>query len=354
MAKDYYKILGVDKQANKDEIKKAFHKLAHKYHPDKKGGDEAKFKEASEAYQVLSDDTKRRQYDQFGQAGFAGGGQGAGAWDFSNFSGFSNMGGEMEFDLGDIFTDFFSAGGTRVRRGRDISVDIQISFKESVFGTERELLINKLGVCDTCHGKGAAPGSATKTCSVCGGKGKIRETRNSFLGSIATVKTCDKCHGTGQVPEKPCPACAGSGVMKKNESIKVVVPPGIENGEMIRLSGSGEAAVGGLTGDLYVKVHVERHPTLRRDGTNLVTDINIKISDTLLGGEQLIETLDGPLTVKIPEGVAPGEILRVRGKGVPISASKRGDLLIKVNLKPPKKLSRQARSLAEKLKEEGV
>jgi molecular chaperone DnaJ len=356
--KDYYQILGVDKKASKEEIKKAFRHLAHKHHPDKTGGDDAKFKEISEAFQVLSDDQKRAQYDMYGSAGansgFSGqggpfGGQGFGGFDFSG----AQNGQGFEFDLGSIFGDFFGGRG-RERRGRDISVDIQFTFSEAIFGVERKILINKISQCDTCHGSGAEPSSKTKTCPTCNGKGKVQESQRSIFGTFATVKECDKCHGTGQVPEKACHTCHGDGVIKKQVEIHVAVPAGIEPGEMIRMSGQGEAIVGGPAGDLYIKVHVERHPIWRREEANLVTDIKVKLSEALLGIEYPLKSLEGDLSLKVPSGTNNGDILRVKGKGVPLRGGRRGDLLIKVNVTMPGKLSKKAQKLIEELKDEGV
>lgn len=351
--KDYYQILGVEKGASKEEIKKAFRKMAHKYHPDKTGGDEAKFKEVNEAYQVLGNDQKRSQYDQFGSAdGFAGfGGQGGpsgfGGFDFSNFA---RQGG-AQFDFGDIFGDIF--GGGRPRRGRDISVDIMVSFEESIFGTEKAFLIGKVGTCDTCDGTGAKKGSKTKKCETCNGQGKIQENRRSFIGQITSVRECDTCYGRGEVPEQVCSDCAGAGVKKKSEEVKVAVPPGIQHGEMIRLTGRGEAIPGGPAGDLYIKVHVEPSKTFRREGNDLLMELPIKLSEALLGAEKKIKTLDGEMTLKVPAGVAPAERLRVRGKGVP-SGRGRGDLYIKIKFDLPKKLSKKAEKLIQDLKEEGL
>ncbi|MBI2100251.1 MAG: molecular chaperone DnaJ [Candidatus Vogelbacteria bacterium] len=358
--KDYYQILGIKRGASGEEIRKAFHRLAHKYHPDKKGGDESKFKEVNEAYQILSDEKKRQQYDHFGAGGFsAQSARGGLGWDFdfSNFSG----GQGMEFDLGDIFSDFFSAtggsafgGGGRKRRGRDISVDIQISFADAVFGTERQILINKIGVCDECRGSGARPGSKMIKCATCAGKGKINEASRSFMGAFNMSRECATCRGRGEIPETACGACGGLGILKKTEEIKVAVPAGIENGEMIRSSGQGEATPSGVSGDLYVRIHVEKHPIFRRDGANLLMDLPVKMSDALLGSEAKIATLDGELSVKIPEGITSGEILRVKNRGVAAKGARRGDLLIRVVINTPTKLSRKARHLIEELKKEGL
>jgi len=361
MAKDYYKTLGIDKKANKEEVKKAFHKLAHKYHPDKQGGDEAKFKEINEAYQILSDDNKRAQYDQFGEAGMGGGfnpGQGGAGFGGFDFSGFQNANGQgFEFDLGNIFGEMFGGGRgkSNVRRGRDISVDIQISFKEAVFGTERNILINKISQCDTCHGSGAEAGSQMKKCSTCDGSGQVKETRRSIFGVFQSARECEVCHGRGEIPEKKCKACGGAGVLNKQESIKIAVPAGIEAGEMIRLSGQGEAISGGQAGDLYVKIHIEPNKDWKRSGYDLTTTIKIKLTEAILGSEYKLETLDGPLTLKIPSGLTYGEILRIKGQGVPVnSTAKRGDILARVTFPTPTKLSKQAKKLIEDLKEEGI
>jgi len=374
MAKDYYKTLGVDKKASKEEVKKAFHKLAHKYHPDKQGGNEQKFKEINEAYQILSDENKRAQYDQFGEAGVGGGfsgGQGAngfGGFDFSGFD-FSNMGQPFggaqgkqgfEFDLGDLFGDLFGgqgrgSGRAQARRGRDISVDIQISFKEAIFGTERNILITKISECDTCHGSGAENGSQMKKCATCGGKGRVSETRRSIFGVFQSTRECSDCLSRGEGPEKKCSTCRGAGVLNKQENIKVAIPSGLDNGEMIRLPGQGEAVAGGQPGDLYVKIHVEKNAAYERLGNDLATDLKIKLTDAILGAEYKLETFDGPLILKIPSGLAYGGILRVKGKGIPIRQStRRGDLLVRIIFSTPAKLSKKARQNIEDLRGEGI
>lgn len=292
MGKDYYKILGVNKNATEEEIKKAFRKLAHAHHPDKKGGNEDKFKEVNEAYSVLSDKNKRAQYDNFGTGPNMGGGpfqQGPHQGGFDpngfgfDFSGFNN--GEFDAgDLGDILSSIF--GGRRVRRGRDIAVDIELSFQESIFGVERKVVIN-------------------------------------------------------------------SKVVKQKE-VLIKVPPGIDDGQMIRMSGMGEVIEGGLPGDLFVKVHVRRHPTLRKEGYSLVMELSIKLTEALLGADKVIPTLDGEVTLKIPQGTKSGTLLRVKGKGVPQSVNKRGDLYVKIDVKMPEKLSRDAKKAIEDLKKEGL
>ncbi|OHA92110.1 MAG: hypothetical protein A3J09_01275 [Candidatus Zambryskibacteria bacterium RIFCSPLOWO2_02_FULL_51_21] len=284
--KDYYKILGVKKDASEEEIKKAFRKLAHQYHPDKSGGDEAKFKEANEAYSVLSDRKKRSQYDQFGNAGTGGfnyqGGFNPSDFGF-DFSGFG-QGGFDAGDLGDILSSIF--GGRRVRRGRDIAVDIELSFQEAIFGAERKVVVN-----------------------------------SKFI---------------------------------KQKEVSISVPPGIDDGQMIRLSGMGETLEGGLPGDLYVKVHVRRHPYLRKEGYNLIMDLHVVLSDALLGAEKKIGTLDGEIILKVPAGTKHGTILRVKGKGVPMGGSKRGDLYVRILIDIPEKLSKEQKKLVEELKKQGL
>ena len=290
----------------------------------------------------------------------AGGGGGGTGWGGFDFSGFGQGAGGVEFDLGEIFGDLFGAGrasgaGAKKRRGRDMSVDIQISFADSIFGLERQILINKTALCQTCSGSGAKPGSKQKTCPACNGKGRLQENRRSIFGTFTTRRECERCGGTGQVPETPCPACRGEGVVNQTEEIKVVVPPGVDSGEMIRLTGQGEAVgQSGVAGDLYVRVHVDKHPTLRRDGIHLRRDLEVKLSDALLGAEHTIDTLDGPTKVAIPTGLNHGEILRVAGRGVPYRPGKRGDLLLVTHLKLPTKLSKTAKKLVEELKGEGV
>lgn len=369
MAHDYYQILGVDKKASKDEIKKAFRKLAHQLHPDKKGGDVEKFKEVNEAYTVLSDDQKRSQYDMYGQA-FAGanaGGQGGGGFqgnwqDFGNFdfSGFANAAGQggfstEGFDLGDIFGEFFGGGRRRqAKRGRDISIDIELSFEEAIFGIERVFLLNKVSVCQTCSGTGAKKGSETVECKICNGKGKIREMKRSIFGSIEMSRACEVCGGVGKVPKEKCHICDGLGILKKEEEIKIKIPSGIDNGEMVRLSGAGEAVKSGTPGDLYIKVHVKKHKTFRKEGNDLVFSLDVKLSDALLGAEYDIHTLDGLSKLKIPEGINTGDILQIKGKGVPTQSHGRGDILAHIKVALPRKLSKSARDAVLKLKEEGV
>lgn len=357
MAKqDYYEILGLQKGATKDEVKKAFRKLAAKYHPDKQTGDEAKFKEISEAYAVLGDDKKRAEYDTYGHA-FSGAGGTGGAQGFGgfNWADFQNAGGDagFEFNINDIFGDMFGNGGGRTARGRDISMDIELAFADAVFGTTRKVLVTKNNTCSHCEGSGAKKGTDFITCTTCNGNGKIRETRRSIMGTFQTVRECTTCHGTGKVPKEKCEYCMGAGVVRSEDEITIQIPAGIQNGEMIRMTGRGEAISQGVPGDLYIKIHVKPHPSIQRDGTTLTTVLHIKLSDALLGNTYAVATLDGNVEIKIPEGVKHGELLRIKGKGVP-SGNTRGDFMVKINIDIPQKLSRKARKLIEELREEGI
>ena len=359
--KDYYESLGVNKTASKDEIKKAFRKKAQEHHPDK-GGNSEKFKEINEAYSVLADDSKRAQYDQYGHV--AGGGTGGGAGGFGGFDfgqGFdwSNVqnGQGFEFDLGDIFGDFFGGGSARKRtkRGSDITIDVTLSFKEAVFGINKKVTITKTGSCNNCKGNGGMPGTSYITCHTCNGKGTLRDVKRTILGSISTTKTCNTCNGKGSVPKEKCNVCAGLGVQRKTEELELHIPSGIENGEVLRLGGGGEAVAGGTPGDLYIRVHVTPHPIFRKNGHNLETDLNIKLSEALLGTERKMETLDGMLEIKIPAGIRFNETLKVRSKGVPYDRKKeRGDMLIHIKIEMPKKLSRNAEDAIRNLQKEGL
>jgi len=360
MSSDYYQVLGVDKKASKDDVKKAFRKLAHKYHPDKQGGDEKKFKEISEAYAVLSDDKKRAEYDAYGrvfQGGGNAGGQGFEGFDFSQFGGF---GGAQGFDINidDLFggfSDIFGGGRAREKRGRDISIDIELTFKESVFGVERHVLLTKDSQCSRCGGNGAEPGTKTKTCPTCNGKGQVVESQRSPFGTFSVSRQCETCHGKKEVPEKACTTCKGRGVERREEEIVIAVPAGIDNGQVIRMSQMGEAVLDGKPGDLYIKVHVAADKNFRKEGLNIVTEMPVKITDALLGADYTLDTLDGPTTVTVPPLRSTDEILRIKGKGVPTGQNnRRGDLLIRVRVEFPHKISKSSEDLLKKLKEEGI
>lgn len=366
MASDYYELLGVSKGASDDEIKKAYRKLAHKYHPDKSGGDEAKFKEISEAYQVLSDKTKRQQYDQFGQtfdrggAGGAGGfgGQGAGGFDFSGFD-FGNFssGGGGSFgggDFEDIFSNIFggsSGGGRRKKRGQDIQVDVEIDFSEMVNGAKRKINLYKSSVCQHCKGSGGEPGANIKTCSTCGGAGQVQKTMRSFLGSFSQVVTCEKCQGEGKIYEKKCRKCGGDGQVKRQQEIEINIPAGIANGQTISMQGAGEVGEkGAQAGDLYILVHVKANDKFTRQGNDILTTEKINFSLATLGGEIEIETIEGKLILKIPAGTQSGEIFRIKEKGVPdVHGRGRGNHLVKIVVVIPKKLTREQKRLIEEL-----
>ncbi len=361
MSKDYYKILGIDKSASKEDVKKAFRKLAHEHHPDK-GGNAEKFKEVSEAYSVLSDDSKRSQYDTYGSAGgntgqdwggFSAQGGPASGWDFSGFQGGQNV----DFDLGDIFGEFFGGGTSqrsRPKKGRDISVDLELSFSESIFGVEKNIRLTKNSKCKICDGSGAKSGTGMQTCHECGGQGRVRETKRSFFGPIVTEKICDVCDGTGKIPKEKCTSCSGLGINKKEESFSVNIPADINDGETVRLTGAGESLKGGNPGDLYIKIRVKKDSLFKKEGKNLITELNIKLTDAVLGAKYSLKTLDGDIELSVPVGAEFGQILRIRGKGVPISAEKRGDLLVKLNIKIPTKLSGKAKKIIEDLKKENI
>ncbi len=359
MAKDYYETLGLQKGASKDEVKKAFRKLAAKYHPDKQTGDEAKFKEISEAYAVLGDEKKKAEYDTYGhayQGAGGGGGQGGfGGFNWSDFQQAAGQQGGFEFDMEDLFGGMFGGGGggSRQARGRDISIDIELAFQDAIFGVTRKVLLTKTNTCKECSGSGAKKGTDLTDCSTCNGQGRVRETRQSFMGQVQTVRECNVCQGRGKVPKEVCGHCAGAGVARAEEEIEIEIPAGIQNGEMIRMTGRGEAIPNGAAGDLYIKIHVKSHKSIVRDGANLQADLHVKLSDALLGNTYKVETLDGSVDIKIPAGVKHGELLRIKGKGVPHGSS-RGDFMVKIQIDLPQKLSRQAKKLIEELKGHGV
>lgn len=358
MARDYYEILGISKGASDDEIKKAYRKLAHKYHPDKSGGDEKKFKEINEAYQVLSDKTKRQQYDQFGrtfdQGGGTGGSRGFSGFDFSGFD-FSQGGGGFEFgggDFEDIFSSVFGGGRSRKqRRGQDIQVDVEIDFFEMVNGAKRKINLRKTAVCDRCDGSGGEPGAKIKTCSTCHGSGQVQKTARSFFGSFSQVIVCPDCQGEGRIYEKKCSSCGGDGRVKKDQEIEVNIPAGIADGQTISIQGAGEAGgKGAISGDLYILIHVKKHEKFVRKDNDILSTEEISFSLAALGGEIEIETIFGKLILKIPAGTQSGEMFRIREKGVPdIHGRGRGNHLVKIIVRIPKKLNREQKRLIEEL-----
>lgn len=360
--KDYYEILGIAKNADKEEIKKAYHRLAHKHHPDKTQGDEQKFKEINEAYQVLINDKKRAEYDRYGRV-FSenqGGGEAQDqGFDF-DFGSFGNEG-FKDFDFSDVFGNFFGGGfesGTkkRVKRGRDVHIDIEISFKEMVFGAERRVVLNKPSICRICGGEGAESGTEYKSCELCRGTGTIKENRRSFFGSVTSLRECGKCRGAGKIPQRLCKNCGGVGIIKKNEEITIKIPSGIDDGEMIKFTGKGEDVAKGIGGDLYVKIHINKHHFFAREGNNIFMTLDIPITDAILGEEKTINLFDEEtIKLKIPRGTDSEDILRIKGKGILLEHNRgRGDLLIKIKARTPKKLSNRAKQLIEELKKEGV
>jgi|WetSurMetagenome_2_1015567.scaffolds.fasta_scaffold16707_5 molecular chaperone DnaJ len=370
MANDYYSLLGVSKGASDDEIKKAYRKLAHKHHPDKSGGDEKKFKEINEAYQVLSDKTKRQQYDQFGQTFDQGGfssGQGGGfsGFDFGNFGrqdqGGSGSGFEFNFggtDFEDIFSNIF--GGQRAprrrKKGRDIQVDVEINFSEMVFGAEREINLRKGVVCDHCQGTGGKQGTSVKNCPACKGSGQVEKISRSFFGSFSQVGVCQECQGEGKIYEKKCSQCGGDGKIKRDEKVDISIPAGISDGQTISIEGAGEAGErGARSGDLYVIVHIRPHEKFSRKGLDILSNEYIAFSKAALGGEIEMETIYGKLVLKIPQGTQSGEVFRIREKGVPeINGRGIGSHLAKIIVKIPKKISREQKNIIEQLEQSGI
>ncbi len=351
MSKDYYQTLGVSKSASAEEIKAAFRKLAHQHHPDKPGGNEAKFKEANEAYQILGDPERRKKYDQFGSAAFengGGGGQGFGGFDFSGF-----QGGAGFEDLGDIFGDMFGFGGSRrqsqrTRRGEDIVIDLDMQFSEAIFGADKELNVTKNNPCVRCGGVGAEPGTKMKTCADCEGKGVKTVIQRTILGNMQTRVSCPTCSGNGEIPEKACTSCGGNGLERSRKTLSVNIPSGVDNGMVVRLRGEGEAVKGGENGDLHLRIHVKPDPRFEREGDTIFSQVNIGFTEAALGAELEHQTVDGPVTLKIPAGTQSGTELRLRGKGVP-NRRGRGDQIVQVTVVTPKKISREQKKLLEEL-----
>ncbi len=354
MAKrDYYEVLGVPRDASESDLKSAFRDMARKYHPDVSDAPDAeeKFKEANEAYGVLSDADKRAAYDRFGHQGVRGpsGGPGFETVDFSDFA--------------DIFGDMFGFGGfggrsrnasrTAPRRGADLQYQVIISFKEAVFGADKEIEVTKDERCETCDGDGAKPGTSPKTCPECQGRGEVRQTRQTLLGSMVQVTTCPVCQGRGKIIESHCPTCSGQGKVRKTRRKKVSIPAGVDDGTRIRLGGEGQPGENnGPPGDLYLLVRVQPHKYFRRRDNDILLDLKVNVAQATLGDEVLVPTVDGDVKLKIPSGTQPGKIIRMRGKGVPhLRSNSRGDQLVIVNITIPKKLDVEERELFEKLAE---
>ncbi len=359
--RDYYDVLGVAKSSNADEIKKAYRKAAIKYHPDKNPDDKAaeeKFKEAAEAYDVLSDDQKRARYDQFGHAGMSGSAGGGGG-----YGGFSGGGFSMDdifSQFGDIFGGQFSGGGSRggysrggqrVNRGTDIRVKVRLTLQEVSEGVTKKLKITKMIACDKCGGTGAKTSTSYTTCHTCNGSGYVMRVENSFFGRIQTQGVCPTCNGTGKIITEKCDKCSGNGAIRGEEVIEVKIPAGVAEGMALNVSGKGNAAThGGINGDLQVIIEEENHPELIRDGNDLIHNLNITVTMALLGGTVEIPTIDGRAKIKIAAGTHAGKVLRLNGKGLPdVNGYGRGDILVVVDITIPSSLNSEEKRLVEKL-----
>lgn len=353
--KDFYEVLGIAKGASEDEIKKAYRKLARQHHPDlnKEKPEEAaeKMKELNEAYEILSDAGKRQQYDQFGHAAFdpsQGGGQGG-------FGGFGGFGGDAG-GFGDIFDMMFGgAGGGRRRRpngperGDDLRYDLELTFEEAAFGVNRNIQVTRMETCDTCHGSGAAEGTHPETCPVCHGTGQVQQQVNTPFGRMMNVVACQRCNGTGQIITNPCPTCKGKGRVRKTRTLEVKVPAGVDEGARLRMSGEGEGGLrGGPAGDLYVYLHVKDHPLFERDGNDVWCEVPLPMVKATLGAEIEVPTLDGKVSLKIPEGTQTGKVFRLKDKGIPrLHGRDRGDQYVRVKVIIPTKLDDKQRELLE-------
>ncbi|NLM49418.1 MAG: molecular chaperone DnaJ [Clostridiaceae bacterium] len=348
--RDYYEVLGVSRNATDEEIKKAYRKLAKQYHPDlnKDNPDaEAKFKEISEAYEVLSNPEKKARYDQFGHAGVDptyGAGSTGGAYD--GFGGFG-------FDMGDIFETFFGGfGGSRARRnqpqkGRDINIQLEITFEEAAFGASKEINVTRNEICDDCHGSGAKAGTSPEQCPLCKGTGQIRTVQNTILGSFSTTRTCDRCGGKGTIITNPCPACFGKGTVRKPKKLKIEIPAGIDEGHTLSVRGQGDAGKnGGPYGDLFITISIKKHPLFERQGNSVIHEMPITFIQATLGAEVEVPTLDGRVKYTIPEGTQSGTIFRLKNKGIPyLNGHGRGDQYVKVIVEVPTNLTQKQKEI---------
>lgn len=366
--RDYYEILGVGKTASADEIKKAFRRAAIEHHPDR-GGDEAKFKEVNEAYEVLKDPSKRQRYDQFGHAGVGGNG-GMGGNPFDGFGGFGQAGGgqNVNFDfgdlgLGDIFNSFFGggAGGGRRQpsRGRDVETQVEISFEQAVFGTEVELNLNLEDTCEHCKGSTVEPGHELKTCDQCGGSGQVVTVTKTIFGNIQQASICPKCAGRGKIPEKVCSVCHGKGTQTKKQLVKMKIPAGIDDGATVRLREHGEAIANGPKGDLYVNIRVKPHKRFTREGELILSNEHVDMVQAALGTEIDVDTVDGPVRMKVPAGTQSGSDFKLSGHGVPRlrgnrpgAEAQRGAHIVTIVVDTPTKLSKRQQELLEQFRQE--
>ncbi len=359
MAKrDFYEVLGVGKDASADEIKKAFRRKAIELHPDKQGGDEAKFKEVNEAYEVLKDPSKKQRYDQFGHAGVGGDG-GMGGNPFEGFQGFGGQGQNVHFDfgdlgLGDIFGSFFGggagpSGGQRSKRGRDVESRVEIDFENAVFGTEVKLSLNLEDTCEHCKGTTVEPGHELKTCDTCGGSGQVVTATRTIFGNIQQAAICPTCHGSGKVPEKVCSVCHGKGTKAKQQKIDLKIPAGVDDGAVIRLREYGEAIANGPKGDLYVNIRVKPHKKFTREGDLILSEEHVDMVSAALGVEIEVDTVDGPVRMKVPAGTQSGSDFKLSNHGVPhLKGSTRGAHIVTIIVDTPTKLTKQQKELLEK------
>lgn len=354
--RDYYEILGVSKSASADEIKKAFRKAAVQHHPDKEGGDETKFKEINEAYEVLKDQQKRQRYDQFGHAG-VGGAAGGGGYSSNPFEGFGGFNGQnVNFDfgdggLGDIFGQFFGGGQQSQRgpkRGRDVEASLSLSFEDAVFGAEKEITLEMEDECAHCHGSTVEPGYSMKTCSTCQGAGQQTRVMNTIFGQIQQAVTCETCKGAGKVPEKVCSVCHGKGTERRKQTMTLKVPAGVDDGATIRLKERGEAVGGGARGDLYVHIRVKAHKKFTREGDLILSEEHISMIDAALGTEIDVDTVDGKIRMKIPAGTQSGTDFKLSKHGVPhLRTDTRGAHIVSIIVDTPTKLSKKQKELLE-------
>lgn len=358
MAKDFYSILGVSKTASADDIKKAFRRLAHEHHPDK-GGNAERFKDINEAYQVLSDEKKRAAYDRFGSAAFEQGGGGPGGFEGGFPGGFNVNMGDMG-DLGDMLSEMFGfgrpSGGAQRPHGQDIVVDVQLTFKEGVFGLTKEVVLVRPDACETCRGDGAEPGTKRKTCSPCSGSGQVRQAQRTLFGMMQVMATCSACLGSGTVPETPCHTCKGKGITRREVKIQVEIPSGVSDGDTLQMPGQGEAAPrGGVPGNLYLRLHVASDRTFTREGQKLHSTVEIPYSTLLLGGSISIHTIDEEVEVSIDARTPIGAEIVIAGKGVPShQKGRRGDHVAHVITAVPKKLTREQEQALEALRSVGL
>ena len=354
--RDYYEVLGVSKTAGEADIKKAYRQMAKKLHPDVNPGDkkaEEAFKELNEAYEVLSDAQKRARYDQFGHETPGAGGPGGGYGDFGGFGGFGGggFGGGGFGGFEDIFSTFFGGGATSARQGpmqgEDLRYDINISFEEAAMGCAKEITLVRDETCENCKGSGARPGTQPQTCRTCKGSGQVRVTQNTAFGRIQNVRVCETCHGEGKIVTDPCPKCGGRGVTRASKRRTIKIPAGIDDGQVIRISGQGGPGIhGGPPGDLQVLVHVRPHKYFKRKGTDLYCDVPISFTQAALGAEIDVPTLEKPVKYQVPEGTQPGTVFRVKGQGIPsLRGSGKGDLFVQINVEIPKRLSDKQKDL---------